>query len=139
MGLGRLFHKEGGMYDKFFWPVLLALRKGSLSLTKIFRVSILQCGGNSKISFRWIGQLLLTNLKGLAFMHWWTLFSFGRQPLYQFKIFERYMNFFVKHSISFFLLHSTSFEFDMRTFLVTTKVALCWYLFRQLFLMAVKI
>ena len=43
MGSGRLLQKEGPTYDKVFCPVLV-LRKGCLSLIKLFLVSILQCG-----------------------------------------------------------------------------------------------
>ena len=75
---GRLFHKVGPMYDKVFCPVLL-LRKGCLSFAKLFLVSILQCGANSKILFRWKGQFFLTNLKVIAFLHWWTLSLVGNQ------------------------------------------------------------
>ena len=75
---GRLFHKVGPMHDKVFRPVLL-LRKGCLSFAKLFLVSILQCGANSKILFRWKGLFFLTNLKVIAFLHWWTLSLVGNQ------------------------------------------------------------
>ena len=79
-GLGRLFHKEGPMYNRVFWPMLV-LQKGSWSLAKLFLVSILQYGWNSKISFRYKGSLLLTNLNVIAFMHWWTLLLVGNQVI----------------------------------------------------------
>ena len=66
---GRLFNNEGPMYDKVFYPVLV-LREGCLSFAKLFLVAILQCGVNPKISFRYKGQLLLTNLEVIVFMHW---------------------------------------------------------------------
>ena len=37
MGSGRAFHKEGPMSDKVSCPVTI-LRKGCLSLTKLFRI-----------------------------------------------------------------------------------------------------
>ena len=39
MSSGRLFHKDGSMFDKIFCLVLV-LRKGCLSLAKLFLVSI---------------------------------------------------------------------------------------------------
>ena len=39
MVLGRLFRKEGPMYDKDFCPALV-LQKGCLSFAKLFLVSI---------------------------------------------------------------------------------------------------
>ena len=52
MGSGRLFHIEGPLYNKVFCPV----RKGYISLGKLFPVSIPQCRASSKILFRWKGQ-----------------------------------------------------------------------------------
>ena len=73
---GRLFHNEGTMYDKVFCPELV-LWKGCLSFAKLFLVSILQFGANSKIESYCIYALVNS--------------FFSRQPIYQSKLRERYM------------------------------------------------
>ena len=47
----KLFDIEGPIQEIVFCPMLV-LQKGFLSLEKLFLVSILQCGANSKISLR---------------------------------------------------------------------------------------
>ena len=75
---GRLFHKEGPMYDKVFCAVLI-LQKGCLSFAKLFLMSILLYGASLEISCRWKGQFSLKKLKVIAFMHWWTFSLVGKQ------------------------------------------------------------
>ena len=46
-----MFHGEGPTNEIAFCPMFV-LRKGILSFANLFLVSTLQCGANSKISFR---------------------------------------------------------------------------------------
>ena len=51
----KLFQIQGLIQEIAFCPMFV-LRKGILSLEKVFLVLILQCGTNSKISFSYKGK-----------------------------------------------------------------------------------
>ena len=90
---GRFFHKEGPMYDKVFCYVLV-LRNGCLSFAKLLLVSILQCGANSKISFKLKRQFFIDKLENYCIYALVNSF-FSREPIYLSKHRKRYMLHFI--------------------------------------------
>ena len=72
------FQNEGPMKYEAFWPVFV-FRKSRLSFKKLFLKLILLSGANSKTSFKWYGQLPLTNLNTIEITHCSKLLMTGNQ------------------------------------------------------------
>ena len=83
---GRLFHKEGPIYDKVFCPVLV-LRKECLILEKIFLVSVLE-GAKDFIQIK--RAVFIDKLESYCIYALVNSF-FSRQPIYRSKLRKRYM------------------------------------------------
>ena len=75
MGFGRLFHKEGPMYDQR----RVSLEKRVLKPYKTISYVSSAVRSEFKHFIRIEGVLLLTNIKAIGFMNWWTLSLVGNQ------------------------------------------------------------
>ena len=82
MASARLFHKDGLRNEEVFQSVLV-LQKRCSSLAKLILSSILQYNAFLKIFLKLEGQLLLTRLNVVAFMHWQNLPLAGNQFIRQ--------------------------------------------------------
>ena len=90
MGSGKLLHKEGPMHDKVFCPVLV-LRRGYLSIGKLFFVAALQC----RVDFIQIKMTAVIDKLESYCIHALVNSFFGNQQVYRFKLCKTYMMHFI--------------------------------------------
>ena len=74
--MGRLYHKEGPMYDKVFYPVLV-LRKRVLKPCKTICCVFSTLWSEFKDFIQIKKTVIIDKIESFAFMYWSTLFFVG--------------------------------------------------------------